>query len=309
MQNVPASVDPSTLQAALIARGIVADRGRYTPYAGVDAGNAQASALSGAVASQMARTAPAGGGAVASSAGAPIDNATNPNAPGSTALPISDDALDKMDEGGATALLVGLGLGGAALAAYLMRRRTKLAVPPADDIPVVEGEVLPPTPKVAGDHIVDGEVVEHNVPITNTKRITSGVTVPDNEGMKALGAPTEVNVPRVTNQAKPNRRTLAQTIAERSKRVVPNDVGTIPLDDAMNDLTPQELNQAETLMEQLRRNRKAGNAANVRRVTGERSVRSTSPTGTVERNALFNQVVRMIRQARIKPQALARAVP
>jgi hypothetical protein len=117
-------------------------------------------------------------------------------------------------------------------------------------------------------------------------------------------------VPKLTKATpKPNRRTLAQTIAERARKGQPNDTGVIPLDDSFSDLTPVERRQAQTLTDQLQANRRKGNVVDIRRKVGDRSVRSTLPTGTVDEDSILNQVVRMIRQARLKPGAIAKAIP
>lgn len=306
MPTPATALDTDTLKAALLSRGMLADRGRYTPFAsdaGADA-NGSVSGTSVSLQSAVAGKAASGGVVV------PSSDAANSN----TALPVSDDTLNKMGESDATGLLIALGLGSAALAAYLLRRRAKLNVPATEDIPLVEGEDIgvAPKPKVPQNDI---EGVYTDVPdrqITDTKRIAQGVNTPDNQGMKSLGAPTEVDVPRLSQQSDvnpPSRRSAAQAIADRAKKAQPNDVASIPVGDSVGDLTPAELNQAETLMEQLRLNRKGGNTANRRRLTGDRTVRSTSPTGSVDRDSLFNTVVRMIREARIKPQSLARVVP
>lgn len=297
--------ETETLKAALLAKGLLADRGRYTPFASIAGGANDPTSTGAPVSLQSAVAGNAAGGTGKSFPAPPAANDTE--------LPVSDDALDKMNEGDATGLLIALGLSGAALAAYLARRRSKLANP-AEEVPLVEGEVIPPKAKVAGDTIVDGEVVERATPITNTKRIAQGVATPDNEGMRALGAPKEVDVPRLSKQndvtkvveAKPSRKSAAQALADRARRGQPNDVDVIPLDDAFSDLTTAERRQAQTLVDQLRQNRQSGNAANRRRLTGDRTVRSTKPTGTVDEESLVNVVVRMIREGRIKPQAIAR---
>lgn len=313
MPNPATALDPETLKAALLSRGMLADRGRYTPFAG-DAGSVADGSVSGtpvSLQSAVAGNAAAGVGSPSTTPAA----ANNDN----TQLPIDDKTLNKMSENDATGLLVALGITGAtALAAYLARRRKTLATP-TEDVPLVEGENIGVAQKgVKPDGSpIDGVYTE--VPdkqIGDTKQIgQSAATVPDNQGMKALGAPKEVDVPRlakgsdVSGSTNASRRTLAQTIADRARKGQPNDVPPIPVTDSYADLTPAELNQAETLMEQMRRNRKSGNAANVRRVVGDRTVRSTAPTGSVSRDSLFNTVVDMIRKGRVKPQSLARVVP
>jgi hypothetical protein len=44
MPNPATALDPETLKAALLSRGMLADRGRYTPFAG-DAGSVANSVL------------------------------------------------------------------------------------------------------------------------------------------------------------------------------------------------------------------------------------------------------------------------
>jgi hypothetical protein len=317
MANPATALDPDTLKAALLAKGMLADRGRYSPFAG-DAGvstglsTGDAGTLQSAVAGNAASD-----GSVVRSSGA---------APNNTALPIPDDALNSKSEGDATGILAALGLGAAAIAAYLMRRRKTLNTPTTevgavdDSVPLVEGEDIgvAPKAKATGDHIVDGEVVEQGTPITHTKRIGQGVSTPDNEGMKALGAPKEVDVPKVgqtrvltqdANTKPVPKQTLAQAMAARSTQVEKSDLPAIPLTDSYSDLTPEQLNQAETLTEQLRRNRMTGNAAGVRRVIGTRTTRSTAPTGTVSRESLFNTIIELMRRGHINPRSVARVVP
>lgn len=311
MPNPATALDPETLKAALLSRGMLADRGRYTPFAG-DAGSVADGGVSGTPVSLQ--SAVAGNAAAGVISPSPPAAANNDN----TQLPIDDKTLNGMGESDATGLLIALGVtGGAALAAYLARRRKALANPP-EDVPLVEGEDIgvAPKPTKPDGSPLDGVYTE--VPdkqIGDTKKIGQGTTVPDNQGIKAIGAPKEVDVPRlakgsdVSASTNASRRTLAQTIADRARKGQPNDVAPIPVSDSYADLSQDELNQAETLMEQMRRNRMSGNAANVRRVVGDRTVRSTAPTGTVNRDSLFNTVVDMIRKGRIKPRSLARVVP
>jgi hypothetical protein len=307
---IPANaVDTEALKAALLAKGALADRGRYTPFAGIAGPNADGASTGTPGAPVSLNTALAGnaaGGVAPSSVAPPAANSPD------TTLPVDDNTLDGLDEGSAIGLLSALGLGGAALAAYLIRRRKKLATPPTEDVPLVEGEELPPEHKVTGDKIVDGEVVETATPIGNTKRLPQGATTPNNEGMKALGAPKEVNVPRVgetVSTRPPNKKTLTEQMLARAGRTEPNDVPTVPLTDSMSDLTPAEKEQATTLVQQLRANRMAGNAANTRRKIGERTLRSTLPTGTVNEKSLMGIVVRMIREGKLKPGQLSRVIP
>lgn len=331
---------PLTIEELLRRRGLLAAQGRYTMFPGSSPTDVGTSAPQSAAAAQIAAN--NGGASVGTVAPGGVSTAspgvvasTAPTAANNAAqLPVDESVLDGMDEGAVTALLTGLGLGGAALAAYLLRRRAKMqptdaagqiapdgvAAPRqiADGIPLVEGEVLPPVQRAVGDHIVDGEVVQERTPITNTKKIAQGATVPDNEGPKALGAPKQVDLPKeparvsgrsavagvLTDQRKPDRRARARAVQERNRRTQPNDVDVMTGGDAMSDLSTEEKAFARSLVDQLKQNRLAGNAAQRRRMTGKRSTNSSLPSGTVNDSTLLNNVVRMIRQAKLKPSQL-----
>jgi hypothetical protein len=161
--------DTATLKAALLAKGMLADRGRYTPFASV-AGDADAvvpdTSGTSALQSAVAGNAATGGAVVTPPVAATTDSAVDPK----TALPIGDDTLNKMSEGDATDLLVALGVtGAAALTAYLARRRAKLTTP------TVEGTVIDSEPAESKAGIVDGEFTEVKPKqIGNTKLITQG---------------------------------------------------------------------------------------------------------------------------------------
>lgn len=316
---------PLTIEELLRRRGLLATGGRYTMFPGDSSTLPSSPTDQSAVAAQIATnngatpaaSAGAGAGAV-SSVAASAPNATN------QALPVPDETLDGMSEGDVTGLLVGLGLGGAALAAYLMRRRAKLnGAAVADDIPLVEGEVIEDGKTVTGDKVVNGKVQQQNkvIPASQTKQIAQGADVPNNAGVQALGAPKEVDVPPpqkglpkptiagvLTDQRKPDRRARARAIIDRSSRTQPNDMGVVTAKDAMTDLTPEERALANTLVQQLKQNRRAGNAVDIRRKQGKRNLRSTLPTGTVREETLLNNVVAAIRKARMSPSTVARAV-
>jgi hypothetical protein len=302
--------DTEALKAALLSRGMLADRGRYTPFAS-NAGDANTQDVTAGapVSLQSAVAGRAASGGVSSSASPDAANTNN-------AVP--DEAqLDNLGESDALKYLVGLGLAGTALTAYLLRRRARLNQP-IDDIPLVEGEDIgvAPRPRATGDTIVDGEVVERSTPITNTKRIAQGAHVPDNEGMKALGAPKEVDIPRLTKQnditrvkdAPVSKLTAAQALAARAAKGQPNDVSTVQAGDALTDITPAERKQASSLVEQLRQRRIAGNKAQFNRKYGDRKLQSTLPTGEVDRESLLNIVIGLIRQGKMKPSTLSRIV-
>ncbi|HSW91802.1 MAG TPA: hypothetical protein VLG09_04100 [Candidatus Saccharimonadales bacterium] len=307
---IPASaVDTEALKAALLAKGALADRGRYSPFAGIaePVNDGSSSVTPGAPVSL--NTALAGNAAGEVGPSSPASPAANTP---DTTLPVDDKTLDGLDEGSAIGLLSALGLGGAALAAYLMRRRQKLASPPTEDVPLVEGEVIPPKPRATGDKIVDGEVVETTKEIGNLKRLPQGATTPNNEGMKALGAPKEVNVPRVgetVSTRPPSKKTLTEQMLARAGRTEPNDVETVHLNDSLSDLTPAEKEQATTLVQQLKANRVAGNKIQIQRKYGNRKIRTTLPSGDVDENSLMGIVVRMIREGKMKPGMLSRVIP
>jgi hypothetical protein len=317
---MPQAIPADALIAALQQRGLLASNGRYSPFAEAppapDA--AVSSALPGVIANSNATLAGTG------ASGASIAPVGTPDANGNTSdpsLPVSDDTLDKQSEGDALKLLLALGLGSAA-AAYLARRRKKLNPSVEDGIPTVEGEVInDPTADTPHVGTVDGEFTDVTATkaLSNRKMIAQGATVPDNQGMKALGAPKQVDVPALTKQRARNikqssegnpvsRRTAQQAATRRATRTEPNDLPPIPLADDLSDLTPEERQLANSLTEQLKQNRLAGNAVNRRRIVGDRNLRSTLPTGTVDEKSLLGIVTNLIRSGKIKPQQLGRIV-
>jgi hypothetical protein len=325
MPDVSAVTDPRQLlaQELLKRRGLAASNGRYTMFPDdPSVGAGQGDAAAALAARNGATVSPAGTATGGVSSASPVANAANAGGE----LPVPDETLDGMDEGTVAGLLTALGLGGAALAAYLLRRRSKMnptsqaglvsgGTTAAGDIPVVEGEVIHPSAKTPVDSpIVEGEIVEPSEQIGNTKRISQGVVQPDNQGAKSLGAPKQVDLEKpslagvLTDQRKPDIRARARATIQRQSRTIPNDMGTISAADAMTDLTPEERTLATSLVQQLRQNRRAGNAINTRRLQGKRNLRSTLPTGTVDENKLLGLVVGAIRKARLNPSTIAKAV-
>lgn len=156
------------------------------------------------------------------------------------------------------------------------------------------------------DDIIEGEWTEVDPDKAGPNRLTG----PDE--LKRLEGPTTHNAitrdPRKqTRTPKPqDRRAVADAIVARNQRGQANDVGTIYTRDAYTDMSPEDLQKANALTDELISRRQRGNA---RMFKGQPLGRKHLPTGNVEREGIFNQVVRMIREGRIKPNQILKAIP
>jgi hypothetical protein len=181
------------------------------------------------------------------------------------------------------------GAGGAGLAELLRRRKggSPGAGSAAEDIPVVEGEVIDPLSPMP-EEIVNGSYTDvPNPTIAQTKQIAG----PDTAAVLAE-----------RNKQLPSRnRPRANPVPSTGRDI-------IPLPDTMSDIPPEEIERAKTLAQQLIANRTRGNAQ--RANTGNLTRRAGPPTGPTDKNAeegLLNTIIKLMRDsgaARIIPKAL-----
>lgn len=271
----------SNIEEELRKRGLLATGGniRMMPFDNATAnGASQVSPVlpTGATsATANALAANSGGGLTVSDVnGNPI--VVDPNA---TTLPANVPDSEWLNIWPAVAGATGAGIG-FLIAEHFKKRGVNLPAT-ADAIPTMEGVVEPNGVPGAAD-IVDGEFTE----VADDLQLSSPPKKIESGTQKLLQSP----------QSK-----LAETLTQRKIGKSTSNLGTIQAGDSYSDLSSSEMKQAETIADQLVQRRLLGNQSKTRGKAG-------LPTGDVGRNGLLNVVVKAIRDAKLNPTQVRKAV-
>ncbi len=311
---MPDVVDPAVLEALLRQKGLYATGGniRLSPFAtdpnvatNTGAGTPPSSSASSATANAL--SANSGGGLTVPDAnGNPV--VLDPNA---TQLPANIP-----DESFINILPALAGAGGAALALLIKNHFANKGVnlpAVADPIPTVNA-TLEPDSVPSTNPIVDGEFEEVNDPrlMKGANDLNTPPESPLLQEQRRLPSPP----PTLDDKAvdtKPKNLTAAalraRKVEGRRKGIVGSE-GTGPTlvgNDSYADLTPDEMKQAKTSADSLIDRRMQGRQR--RYVQGKTDVgRKGLPTAPIDRESALNIVVRAIRDAKLNPNAVRKAV-
>lgn len=297
--------DPMMIEEELRKRGLLATGGniRMSPLATVGAStgtNAPGTGAGSATANALAANG-GGGITVADVNGQPVVLD-----PAATTLPanIPNESLV-----GILPYLAGAA-GAAGLAALVRRHLSSKGINlPNDEL----APGLPDTLGMKGDGervVVDGGelVPENGAAVDPTK--SGPKRFPNNknevaqiEGPKNLVTDTGKEPKYLTSRELAKRRATA-----RGAGVVGSEGSgpAIAQLDAMDDITPEEMQKARTIAEALIARRTKGN---IRKAKGMPIGRKGYPTGSMDDQGVLNTVIGLIRQGKIKPNQIIQAIP
>lgn len=300
-------LDPASIEEALRQRGLLATGGniRLSPFVSPTvAASTSPTSLGAGNGSATANALSANGGGgitVADANGQPvvID-------PAATELPanIPDESLV-----GILPYLAGAA-GAAGLAALIRRHLKNRGITMPDD-PLAPN--VPDTIGTKGDGervVVDGGelVPENGAAVDPTKSRPKRFPNTQSE-VKQLTGPKSLVEDKGT---KPKYLTSSELAKRRAGARNAGVVGaegsgpTIAQADAYSDISPEEMKQARTIADALIDQRMKGN---MRRAKGQGIGRKGYPTGSMDEQGILNNVIRMIRQGKIKPNQVMQAIP
>lgn len=292
--------DPALVEEMLRQRGLLATGGniRLMPFGPGSSSPSELPATTG--------SATAGALATNANGGAPIvrDLSGNPVAldPDATQLP-----ANVPDEEWVNILPALAGAAGAGLALLIKNHLAKRGITLPDD-PLAPN--VPATAKAGtmgdGDRVVvdGGELVSEGAAEVDPTK--AGPKRFPNQSVKALPAPAQS---KIQDTGSPPKYLTSRQLAERRAANLPTtetSSGKIQLGDAFTDLSDKEILHAEMIAKQLIERRMAGRK---RMLSGKKGTGKLGlPTSEIDPEAVFNNVVRMIREGKIVPNQVRRAV-